>query len=40
MRDKYLLLNIKWGTNISYIMLMKDKYLLHNINGDEIMVDP
>jgi len=39
MKDKYLLYNIKWGTDISYTILMRDKYPLHNINYDG-MVGP
>jgi hypothetical protein len=36
--NKYLLYNIKLGTNISYTILIRDKYLLHDINNDENMV--
>jgi len=38
MMNKYLLYNIKLGTNISYTILIRDKYLLHDINNDENMV--
>ena len=32
--DWYLLQNIKWKTNISCTILIKDKYPLQNINSD------
>jgi hypothetical protein len=38
--DIYLLHNIKWETNISYKILMGDKYPLQNINSDENIVGP
>jgi len=38
MMNKYFLYNIKLRTNISYTILIRDKYLLHDINKDENMV--
>ena len=37
-KNKYLLYNIKRGTNISCTVLMKDKYVLQNINGDRNII--
>ena len=38
--DRYLLHNIKWETNISCKILMRDKYPLQNINSNENIVGP
>jgi hypothetical protein len=37
-KDIYLLQNIKWWTNIPCTILMRDKYPLQNINGNENMI--